>query len=112
MTDSPQIVTHAEPVWRSRANYIHRLAIDEPSSGGYEQVWTRTGDQQIFELCCIPFFPYGVSLGDRLAIADDGSFTVVEKCGHQTIRVVIRDAAYAHERHAEFHDLVSRDQGP
>ena len=108
VTESPQIVTHPEPVGRSRTNYIHRLAIDEPPGDRYEQVWTRTEDRQIFELCCIPFFPYGVSLGDRLAIADDGSFRVVQKSGHQTIRVVIHDAAYAHEHHAEFHDLIAR----
>ena len=33
---------------------------------------------------------------------------MVEKSGHRTIRVVIHDAVYAHERHAEFHDLIAK----
>ncbi len=103
MTDEPSIVTHSAPIDRARTNFIHRLAVD----GRFEQVWTRTDDQETFELCCIPFFPYGVSLGDRIAIRDDGSFQVVEKSGHQTIRVVIHDAQYAHERHADFHALIA-----
>lgn len=107
MTEDRQIVTHPNPIGRARTNYIQRLAIDQPASGRFEQVWTYTEDQRIFELCCIPFFPYGISLGDRLTIAEDGSFDVVEKSGHHTIRVVIHDEAYAHERHAEFHDLIA-----
>jgi hypothetical protein len=107
VTDQPRIVTHADPIGRAQTNYIHQLAVDEPADGRFEQVWTRTDDRLTFELCCIPFFPYGVSLGDRITIGDDGSFRVLEKSGHQTIRVVIHDLQYAHERHAEFHDLIA-----
>lgn len=67
------IVTHAEPVGRARTNHIHRLAADQPPAEQFEQIWTYTEDQQTFELCCIPFFPYGVSLGDRITINEDGS---------------------------------------
>ena len=108
MTDEPKIVTHAEPVGRAKTNYIARIAVDKPPSGNYEQIWTNTEDQRVFELCCIPLFPYGLSLGDRITIAEDGSFEVVAKSGHRTIRVVINDEAYAHERHAEFHDLIAQ----
>lgn len=108
MTGDPKIVTHLDPIGRARTNYIHRLAVDNPPAGRFEQVWTYTDDRETFELCCIPFYPYGVSFGDRITIADDGTFRVVEKRGHRTIRVVIHDAEYAHTRHAEFHDLVAR----
>lgn len=104
--ESPKIVTHPDPVGRSRTNNIQRIAIDVPAADRFEQIWTYTEDQHVFELCCIPFFPYGVSLGDRITIAEDGSFVVVEKSGHQTIRVVIHDVVYAHEHHVEFHDLI------
>lgn len=100
-------MTHSDPVDRARSNYIQRLAIED-QPGQSEQVWTHTSDNQTFELCCIPFFPYGISLGDRLAIRDDGSFKVLEKSGHQTIRVMILDEAYAHERHTDFHDLIAQ----
>ena len=106
VTASPQIVTHDNPIRRAKTNFIHRLAIDDPPTDRFEQVWTYTEDRQSFELCCIPFFPYGVSVGDRLVIAEDGSFKVLQKSGHQTIRVVIHDDRYAHEQHAEFHRLI------
>lgn len=63
-------MTHPEPVGRSRTNYIQRVAIETGVADRFEQIWTYTEDQQVFELCCIPFFPYGVSLGDRITIAD------------------------------------------
>lgn len=107
MADDSNIVTHADPIGRAQTNYIHRVAVSDPPDGRFEQVWTRTDDNEVFELCCIPFFAYGVSFGDRIQIADDGAFQVVEKGGHQTIRVVIHDAEYAHERHAEFHGLIA-----
>ena len=107
MTDDSNIVTHSDPIGRERTNYINRIAIDNPPDGRFEQVWTHTDDNKVFELCCIPFFPYGVSYGDLIAITDDGAFQVVKKSGHQTIRVVIHDAKYAQERHAEFHGLIA-----
>ena len=92
---------------RARTNHIHRLAVENPPDGRFKQVWTRTEDNKVFELCCIPFFPYSLAFGDPIKIADDGTFLIVEKSGHQTIRAVIHDAKYTHERHAEFHALIA-----
>lgn len=108
MTSDDKIVTHSDPVERTRTNYIIRLAVNDPPDDHFEQVWTRTDDRITFELCCIPFFPYGVSLGDLVRVATDGTFEVVQKSGHQTIRVIILDAEFAHVKHTEFHDLVAR----
>lgn len=100
-------MTHSDSIGRGRTNYIHRVALDDPPGERFEQIWTYTEDQETFELCCILFFPYGISYGDRLRMPEDGRFQVVEKRGHQTIRVIIHDARYAHERHAEFHALIA-----
>lgn len=54
--------THLEPVWRDRANFIINAALEE--SGRFEQLWARQVSDNEFELCCIPFFLYDVSLGD------------------------------------------------
>ena len=63
------IATHTDPVRRGRTNYIVRLDLTQHDMPGkYEQMWTRTDDKRLFELCCIPFFPYGQSLGDTLEI--------------------------------------------
>ncbi len=68
------IVTHDEPAARSRTNYILRLSLAANGfPGRYEQVWTRTEDNVNFELCCIPFFTYDLSLGDVVRkTTDDG----------------------------------------
>ncbi|HMM94847.1 DUF4265 domain-containing protein [Phycicoccus sp.] len=107
MADDSKIVTHGDPIGRAQTNYIHRIAVNDPPDGQFEQVWTRTDDGEVFELCCIPFFAYGVSFGDRIRIADDGVFQLVRKGDHRTIRVAIYDAEYAHKRHAEFHALIT-----
>lgn len=58
-----------DPVWRDRTNYIVKLDLTEHGMpGDFEQCWTRTEDQRLFELCCIPFFTYGQSLGDILKV--------------------------------------------
>jgi hypothetical protein len=63
-------------------------------------VWTRTEDNVSFELCCIPFFKYGLSLGDVVrTTADDGKYEIVPKSGHRTIRFAVQDEKFRHEGH-------------
>jgi hypothetical protein len=72
-------------------------------------MWTRTDDKRLFELCCIPFFTYGLSLADTVELtSDDGAYRVVSKAGHRTIRFAIQDQAFAHERHAELHGALAQ----
>ena len=64
---SGKIATHSEPVWRDKTNFIIRAELTSHGlDGGFEQLWVRTEDHKLFELCCIPFFPYGMALGDWL----------------------------------------------
>lgn len=107
--DESKIVTHAEPVARERTNYILRLDLTADGMPGYfEQVWTRKEDRQRFELCCIPFFTYGLSLGDVITIADEaGRYRVDSKAGHRTIRFAIQDQESAHRRHEELHGALA-----
>lgn len=105
MTDEPRYVTHPNPVWRDRTNYILQLDLGAYGLPGiYEQCWTRTDDRELFELCCIPFFSYGHSLGDVLRVdLETGEHTVAQKGGHQTIRFVFADDRHAHEHHQQLH---------
>lgn len=105
MVDESKISTHESPVWRERSNYIVRLDLtDDGLPGHYEQIWTRTEDQHHHELCCIPFFTYGLSLGDMLTMTgEDGAYRVGTKSGHRTIRIAVQDETYAHEQHEELH---------
>jgi len=103
--DDSQIATHESPVARDRSNYIVRLdlAIDG-MPGHYEQMWTRTEDKRHHELCCIPFFTYGLSLGDVFTLTnEDGAYRVESKNGHRTIRYAFLDDTYAHEQHEGLH---------
>ena len=105
MIDESKIATHDEPAARGRSNYIVRLDLGADGlPGHYEQMWTRTDDKQQHELCCIPFFTYGLSLGDVITLTDpDGAYRVEAKSGHRTIRIAVQDQTYAHERHEELH---------
>jgi hypothetical protein len=109
MHDESKIATHDNPVGRERTNYILRVALAaEGMTGQFEQMWTRTEDKQRFELCCIPFFTYGLSLGDVITIADEqGAYRVDSKGGHRTIRFAIQDEEFAHRRHEEFHGALA-----
>lgn len=111
--DDSDIATHGEPVWRGRTNFIARIELSSHDMPGrYEQLWTRTEDHQSFELCCIPFFPYGMSLGDILRIdRDSGSHKVISKGGHRTIRFAFGDDRTAHEEHEALHGAIVGDIG-
>jgi hypothetical protein len=106
-----RIVTHPDPVWRDRTNFITRLDLAQHDAPGlWEQCWTHTEDQQQFEMCCIPFRAYGISLGDVLHIEpDNGTHRVVAKSGRRTIRFLFSDDEAAHRDHDRLHRaLVER----
>jgi hypothetical protein len=113
VTDDSKIATHAEPVGRNRTNFIVRLDLtDHGMPGHYEQVWTRTEDQLRFELCCIPFFTYGQSLGDVLEVTPGtGQHRVHAKSGHRTIRFAHTDDRQAHEGHQSLHGALVNQVG-
>jgi hypothetical protein len=108
--DESKIATHEEPAGRQRSNYIIRLDLTaDGSPGHYEQMWTRTDDRVRHELCCIPFFTYGLSLGDVITLTDiDGAYRVESKSGHRTIRIAVQDQTYAHEQHDALHGGLAR----
>jgi len=103
--DESKVVTHGEPAGRQRSNYIVQLDLTADGlPGHFEQVWTHTDDSRRHELCCIPFFTYGLSLGDVITMTSaDGAYRVESKVGHRTIRVAVQDPAYAHEGHEDLH---------
>ena len=108
MVDESNIATHEDPVGRARSNFIQRLNLARDGMPGrYEQVWTRTNDRRVHELCCIPFFPYGLSLGDSISFTgSDGEWQIESKSGHRTLRVAVQDDTYLHEQHDEFHGYL------
>jgi len=113
MVADSDITTHDDPVRRSRTNYLIRLDLTPHGAPGrWEQLWTRTEDKQSFEMCCIPFFTYGISLGDSLQVDQaTGAHRVTTKGGHRTVRVAFTDDAVAHQEHDRLHAVLSGDLG-
>lgn len=58
----PHIKIHPNPIWRSRANFIIAVKLEQP--GYREQLWARNAGELRFEICCIPLFAYDLALGD------------------------------------------------
>lgn len=109
-----KIATHSDPVWRDRTNFIIQADLTPHGlPGSFEQLWTRTEDEgRTFEICCIPFFIYGIALGDVVSW-DKSTHLVqlVEGSGHRCIRVAFQDKAVGAARHEELHRLLA-GQGP
>lgn len=96
MKKEEKIATHDLPAWREKADFIiasrlgEELGIDEHLE--WEQLWARKVDSNSFELCCIPFFPYGLALGDVVETRSLESRKyvvneVIRRSGHKTFRV-------------------------
>ena len=89
-------IQHLDPVWRDKADYILRVRIPGSFSGFtslWEQLWARKISDDLYEICCIPFFLYDVSLGDHVKTDRDDCITeVVERSGHYTFRVWFGDS--------------------
>jgi hypothetical protein len=88
------IITHDFPVWREKANFIIavRLHDDVPNAVDWEQIWSTQVEENVFEVCCIPFFAYNIALGDLVTTSRQGSRKyaiekVVEQSGHKTYRI-------------------------
>lgn len=109
MTDTTEgeFVLHPEPVWRDKANFIvhAELAVhDQPRK--FEQLWTRQVDETHFEVCCIPFFLYDVSLGDVVETVPRGGrkyvvHRVTRPSGHYTFRAYFGRSAQSPEKITE-----------
>jgi hypothetical protein len=84
-------IKHLNPVWREKANFIiggkcTNAAAED--SNTWEQLWSRKITDDIFEICCIPFFLYDISLGDEVKTDQDyWIFEVIQRSGHFTFRV-------------------------
>lgn len=83
-------MTHRDPLWRERSNFIINAEVPE-KGGGFEQLWVRQITDDTFEICCIPFFLYDVALGDVVQTVSVGGRTyMMSKVVHSSGRRVFR----------------------
>lgn len=67
MVVSSEIATHDTPAWKERANFLIFADLSAAGMPGrWEQLWARQLGGEEFEVCCIPYFAYGLALGDRV----------------------------------------------
>lgn len=62
-------VVHLSPVWKDKANFLIFASIEgseEKLVRDLEQLWVRQISESEFEVCCVPFFTYGIALGDTV----------------------------------------------
>jgi len=88
-------VTHSRPAWGDRADFLIAAALG-PIEGAlewkWEQLWARRISTNRFEVCCIPFFVYGLALGDE--VETNELFVIqrrVRTAGHHTYRAWFTD---------------------
>ena len=106
---NPRHTTHADPVWRHRSNWIVQVDLTPYGfdADTFEQLWVRTDDESSFEVCCIPFFTYGIALGDLIELDRDSRVaSVVHRSGRKVIRVAFGGRAEAAIRHEQLHGLL------
>ena len=97
MDANHDIAAHRNPALRHAANFMIFADLSiEGMPGRWEQLWVKKLDEYEFELCCIPFFTYGMALGDRVSTGPKGDKkyviqSVVSKSGHLVYRVWFGD---------------------
>jgi hypothetical protein len=87
--DADAYVQHVAPIWRDWMDFVFNAALPEDCAPKrFEQLVGRQVADTEFELCCIPFFLYDVSLGDVVATTSDYVLDrVVKRSCRYTFRV-------------------------
>lgn len=84
---------HLEPIWRNRSDSVVVAELGEfGKPNQVEHLWARWVGQDEYEICCIPFFVYDLSLGDVVqARPDRGHGRLITgvrgRSGHVTFRL-------------------------
>jgi Domain of unknown function (DUF4265) len=105
-----RFAVHNSPAWGWKSNFIFQIDLvvhDMP--GRLEQFWGRRVANDLFEVCCIPFFTYGFSLGDVLKVDLERNrvIEVFESYGHQTLRICADSPSMGTQLHILLHEWVA-----
>ncbi|MFD8389880.1 DUF4265 domain-containing protein [Streptomyces sp. NPDC059680] len=92
--DGVTYVSHESPAWRDEKNYMAMVDLapfDLP--GMLEQLWLReVGVEGSYEVCCIPFYAYGLALGDVVEKGESETVNrFVRKSGRRVLRVLFAE---------------------
>ena len=107
MPEAKNIATHKEP--GASANFLlHVDLADHGMPGKYEQLWASRSTPTEFAIASIPFFPYGLALGDLVSTRGPEPpnlvvASVVRRSGHRTLRVGLSMYKTIPELHEHLH---------
>jgi hypothetical protein len=118
--DAVKIVTHEDPIWRDRANFIIQGIVEQEGPQTMrEQLWARQVEDLRFEICCIPFFLYNIALGDQVITGDFGNKKYViesrvQRSGRYVFRVWLKSLTTKEELRNALSDMgcLLEDRGP
>lgn len=109
-----RIAAHPNPVHRPRQSVMLRAAVDDVGPGeSFEQLWTRRVGDDLFEICCIPFFAYDLALGDVVRADSESGFvirSVARRSGNGVARVAIVRSEDVEDVHSRLHELIARTE--
>ncbi|MFI2378775.1 DUF4265 domain-containing protein [Streptomyces sp. NPDC018964] len=102
-------VSHEDPAWRGEKNYmamadLARFDLD----GMLEQLWLRElAEGAGYEVCCIPFYVYGLALGDVVGKSEaDTIDRLISKSGRRVLRVLFTEPRPAGDSRAALRSAV------
>jgi Domain of unknown function (DUF4265) len=87
------ISVHLSPAWANKANFkIFADIAEDKKKPEWEQLWVNRENDQSYQICCIPFFTYGIALGDIVTVDDRLVITKkLSNSGHKTVRIWFAD---------------------
>lgn len=98
-------VTHESPLLGAEADLIVLAEVEADDEGvrHMEQLWCKRSGEGSAVMCCVPFFLYGVALGDEVAVEKDRTGRLVvgrvlRRSGRTVFRVILHsEEPYARE---------------
>ena len=105
---SDRIATHQQPP--DAEFLVHADLEPHGLAGAREQLWVKQVDERRFVMRSLPFFTYGIALGDEVSTDETLTITgVLTRSGHRLLRVAVEGDA-ADDFHQEFHPLLDEER--
>jgi hypothetical protein len=108
-----KFATHSNPVERPVPSFMLQARLSDVGADGhnFEQMWSKRVGEDLFEVCCIPFFAYDLALGDVVRADPSGDCviqSVERRSGNGLVRVAVKRPEDLEAMHVRLHDLIGR----
>jgi Domain of unknown function (DUF4265) len=108
-----RFVRHNEPLWSNRVDFFIHADLDADGMVNCsEQLAVRSVGHHRFEICCLPFYCYGLSVGDIVQAVEsaDGrlvSGPLTQDGGNGLVRAAFQSRVDAEALHTAVHDALT-----